>query len=65
MPPPDPMADVRVLTRRVDALLAIVTPILTGRVTVAQQARMAGVSRVTLWRRRRRAAAEAGLKLSA
>ena len=47
--------EIRTLTHRVDALLAIVTPIYTRSVSIAQQAKQAGVSRTTLWRRRQKA----------
>ncbi len=56
------LARVDQLTHRVDALLTIVAPILTKRVSNAKQASIAGVSRTTLWRRRRAAAAQFALR---
>lgn len=56
--------DVRALTRDVRALLTIVAPLVTRRVSVSQQAALAGVSRTTLWRRKQRAALLLRLKSS-
>lgn len=55
-------ARVEQLTHRVEALLTIVGPIVTRRVSVERQAKIAGVSRTTLWRRRRRAAGQLALQ---
>jgi DNA polymerase III delta subunit len=55
-------ARVEQLTRQVETLLTIVAPIVTRRVSNERQAKIAGVSRTTLWRRRRRAAAQLALR---
>lgn len=56
---PDALAEIVALLaaheRKIDALLNVITPIVTRRLTTAQQARAAGVSRTTLWRRRQQA----------
>lgn len=54
-------AKVEHLTRKVETLLDILGPVVTRRRTVTQQAKAAGVSRVTLWRRRKKAAAQLAL----
>lgn len=57
----DLTAKIERLTTQVEALLRVISPVVTRRRSVQQQARALGVNRSTLWRRRRKAAAQLAL----
>ncbi len=50
------------LTNQVETLLKVLAPVITGRRSIAKQAKAAGCHRSTLWRRKRRASAELTLQ---
>lgn len=54
-------AKVERLTVQVETLLKAIAPVVTRRRTVGQQAKALGVNRSTLWRRRKKAAAQLAL----